>query len=89
MFCNIIFSTDYIVMAASRLLRALAAFVILLFLAAGSRTSYWSGCIKAATMICQQIFSVLALVIFFLKILLKSTSKSFFSFWRRDRVLEL
>ena len=40
---------------------------------------------KAPTVICQQIFSILALVIFLLKILLKSASKSFF-FWlsRRD-----
>ena len=45
---------------------------------------------KAATVICQQIFSILALVIFLLKILLKSASKSsFFSLWRRDPVLEL
>ena len=33
---------------------------------------------KAATEICQQIFSILALVIFLLKILLRSASKSFF-----------
>ena len=33
---------------------------------------------KAATVICQQIFSILALIIFLLKILLKSASKSFF-----------
>ena len=72
-------------MAASRLLRAVAAFVILLSFAAGSRKSYWSGCMKAATVICQQIFSILALVIFLLKILLKSASKIvFFSLWRRD-----
>ena len=31
---------------------------------------------KAATVICQQIFSILALVIFLLKILLKNVSKS-------------
>ena len=77
-------------MAASRLLLATAAFVILLSFAAGSRKSYWSGCMKAATVICQQIFSILALVIFLLKILFKSASKSsFFSLWRRDPVLEL
>ena len=58
-------------MAASRLLRAVAALVILLSFAAGSRKSYWSGCMKAATVICQQIFSILALVIFLLKFLLK------------------
>ena len=45
-----------IVMAASRLLGAAAACVILLSFAAGHRTSYWSGCIKAAIVICQQIF---------------------------------
>ena len=43
---------------------------------------------KAATEICQQIFSILALVIFLLKILFKSAS-IFFSLWRRDPVLEL
>ena len=74
-FCNSV-SADRIVMAASRLLPALAVCVILLSFAAGLRKSYWSGCMKAATMICQQIFSILALVIFLLKILLKSASKS-------------
>ena len=44
-FCN---SEDRIVMAASRLLRAVAAFVILLSFAAGSRKSSWSVCMKAA-----------------------------------------
>ena len=43
-------------MAASRLLRAVAAFVILLSFAARSRKSYWSGCMKAATVICPQTF---------------------------------
>ena len=46
-FCNSD-SADRIVMAASRLLRAVAAFVILLSFAAGSRKSYWSVCMKAA-----------------------------------------
>ena len=76
-FCNSV-SADRIVMAASRLLRAVAAFVLLLSFAAGLRKSYWSGCMKAATVICQQIFSILALMIFLLKILLKSASKSVF-----------
>ena len=76
-FCNSV-SADRVVMAASRLLRAVAAFVILLSFAAGLRKSYWSGCMKAATAICQQIFSILALVIFLLKLLLKSASKSSF-----------
>ena len=35
-------------MAASRLLRAVAACVILLSFAAGLRKSSWSGCMKAA-----------------------------------------
>ena len=74
-FCNSV-SADRIGMAASRLLLALAACVM--SLAAGSRKSYWSGCMKAATVICQQIFSILALMIFLLKILLKSASKSSF-----------
>ena len=76
-FCNSV-SADRIVMAASRLLHAVAVCVILLSFAAGLRKSYWSGCMKAATMICQQIFSILALVIFLLKILLKNASKSSF-----------
>ena len=88
-FCNSD-SADRIVMAVSRLLRAVAALVILVSFAAGSRKSYWSGCIKAATWICQQIFFILALVIFLLKTLLKSVSKSFFFvLWRRDPVVEL
>ena len=58
-FCNSV-SADRIVMAASRLLLATAACVILLSFAAGLRKSYWSGCMKAATVICQQIFSILA-----------------------------
>ena len=51
LFCNSV-SADRIVMAASRLLRAVATLVILLSFAAGSRKSYWSGCMKAATVIC-------------------------------------
>ena len=67
-----------IVVAASRLLGAAAACVILLSFAAEDRKSYWNGCIKAAKVICQQIFSILALIIFLLKFLLKSASKSSF-----------
>ena len=79
---------DRIVMAASRLLGTAAACVILLSFAAGHRKSYWSGCIKAAILICQQIFSILARIIFLLKIILKIASKSsFFSLWRRDPVV--
>ena len=51
MLCNCrIFPAVY--MVASRLLRAVAALVVLLSFAAGSRKSYWSGCMKAATWIC-------------------------------------
>ena len=68
-------------MAVSRLLGAAAACVILLSFAAEYRKSYWSGCIQAATVICQQIFAILALVIFILKVLLNCVSKpSFFRF---------
>jgi len=34
---------------------------------AGDRKSYWNGCIKAAKVICQQIFLILALIFFLLK----------------------
>ena len=34
---------------------------------------------KAATVVCQQVFSIFALARFLLKVLLKSGSKSFFS----------
>ena len=75
-FCNSV-SADRIVVAASRLLGAAAGCVILLSFAE-HRKSYWSGCIKAAKVICQLIFAILALVIFILKVLLKSVSKSSF-----------
>ena len=48
-FCNSV-SADRIGMAASRLLLALAACVM--SFAAGSRTSSWTGCMKAAKWIC-------------------------------------
>ena len=70
---------DRIGVAASRLLAAAAACVILLSFAAEDCKSYWSGCIQAAIVICQQIFANLALVIFLLKFLLKNASKSSFS----------
>ena len=57
-------SADRIVMAASRLLGAAAACVILLPFAAEDCKLYWSGCIQAAIVICQQISAILALVIF-------------------------
>ena len=83
-FCNSV-SADRIVMAASRLLGAAAVSVVYCFLAARHRKSYWSCCIMAAIAICQQVFSILAVVIFLLKIFLKSASKSsLFLLWRRD-----
>ena len=66
-------------MAASRLLGAAAACVILVSFAAGHRKSHWSGCIKAEIVICQQIFSILALLISF-QILLKKCFKIVFFF---------
>jgi len=87
-FCNSI-SRCRSVMAASKLLGAAAACVILLSFAAGHRKSYWSGCIKAAIIVCEQIFPILALEIFLVKFPFKSASKYFFSLWHRDPVLEL
>ena len=69
---------DRIGMAAWMLLGAAAACVILLSFAAEDGISYWSGCIQAAIVICQQIFALLAPLIFLLKILFKSASKSSF-----------
>ena len=65
-------------MAASRLLGTAAACVILMSFAAGHRKSYGSGRIKAAIVICQQIFSILALVIFVYKIPFKKCFKIVF-----------
>ena len=78
-FCNSV-SADRIVVAASRLLGAAAAYVILLSFEAEDCKSYSSGCIQVAIVICQQIFEILAIVIFLLlKILLKIAAKSSFS----------
>ena len=76
-FCNSV-SAARIGVAASRLLGAAAACVILLSFAAEDCKSYWSGCIQAANVICQDIFSFLAITIFLLKFLLKSASESSF-----------
>ena len=75
--CNSV-SADRIGVAASRLLAAAAACVILLSFAAEDCKSYWSGCIQAAIVICQQIFAILALVIFLLKSLLKMSQNRLF-----------
>ena len=50
-FCNPV-SADRIVAAASRLLGAASACVVLLFFAAGHRKSYWKGYINAAIVTC-------------------------------------
>ena len=52
-------SADRSAMAASRLLGAAAACVILFFFEAGPHKSHWNGCIKAAILICQQMESIL------------------------------
>ena len=67
-----------IVMAASRLLGAAAACVILLSFAAEDRKSYWNGCIKAAKVICQQFFLNFGANNFLFEIPFKSASKSSF-----------
>ena len=58
-------SADRIVMAASRLLRAVAVFVILLYFTPRFRKLYWSGCMKATITIYPQIFSILSYYCFF------------------------
>ena len=71
--CNSV-SADRIVMAASGLLLAVAACVILLSFAADDRKSYCSGCIKAEPNWFISRFSrFLVLIIFLFKILLKSS----------------
>ena len=89
MFCNSV-SADLIVMAASRLLRAVAAFVILLSFAAGSRKSYWSGCMKSCEMDLSADFLHFGASDFPSKNPFKKCFNIvFFSLWRRDPVLEL
>ena len=46
-------------LVCSTLLGAAAACVILVSFAAEDRKSYWSGCIQAAIVICQEIFAIL------------------------------
>ena len=76
-------------MAASRLLGAAAACVILLSFAAEDRKSYWNGCIKAAIVISAD-FPNFGANNFPFKIPFKKCFKIvFLSLWRRDPVLEL
>ena len=89
MFCNSV-SADRIVVAASRLLGAAAACVILLSFAAEHRKSYWSGCIQAAIVICRADFRNFHGRNFPFKNPFKKRFKIvFFLLWRRDPVLEL
>ena len=75
-------------MAASRLLRAVAAFVILLSFAAGLRKSYWSGCMRHSDLSAD--FLHFGVSDFPSKNPFKKCFKIvFFSLWRRDPVLEL
>ena len=53
------------------------------------RKSYWSGRIRAAMVICRQISSILALVIFLFKSFRKCFKIVFFLLWRRDPDWEL
>ena len=70
---------DRNVMIASRLLGAAAAFFLFTIVFCSSNCeSYWNGCYQAAIVICQQMFAILPLAIFLLKLILKSASKSFF-----------
>ena len=61
-----VFAHSSIVLTAQSLqeLTAQASFWPVSF-AAGHRKSYWNGCFKVAIAICHDIFSILALVIFF------------------------
>jgi len=59
---------------------AAAACVVLLSFVAERWESYWSGCIKVGIVICQQIFSILVLVLFLLQFLLKKLqNRTFFA----------
>ena len=71
---------DRNVMAVSRLLGTAAACVVQLSFGAGHRKTYWNVCIKAAIVICHEIFSILALAIFLFKFLLKMLQNRLFFF---------
>ena len=67
-------------MVTSRLLGTAVTCIIFFFFVIEHRKSYWSGCIKVAILICQQIFSILALalVIFLIEIFKKIFQNYFF-----------
>ena len=89
-FCNSV-SADRSGMAASRLLLAAAACVILLRFAAESRKSHCNGSVRRVKgALGNSLFWILAPMIFLLKFLLKRASKSsFFRFGVEIPVLEL
>ena len=64
--------TDCTASAASRFLAMAPACIGRVSFATMRRKSYWNGCIKAAMLICQQIYSIFALIIFLSKFLFKS-----------------
>ena len=78
-----------IVVAASRLLGATAACVILLSFSAENRKSYWSGCIQAARLMCQDFLNFGAGKFPFKIPFTKCFKIVFFVLWRRHPVLEL
>ena len=72
-------------MAASRLLRAVAALVILLSFAAGLRKSYWSGCMEGCHSDLSADFLHFGASEFPSKHPFRKCFKIvFFSLWRRD-----
>ena len=88
-FCDSV-SADRRGMAASRLLLAAAACVILLRFAAESSKSHCNGCVRRVNGALVAKFFDLAPMIFLLKFLLKRASKSsFFRFGVEIPVLEL
>ena len=76
-------------MAASRLLHAVAACVILLSFAAGLRKSYWIGCMKAATVISADFLHFGASDFPSKNPFKKCFEIAFFSLWHQDPVLKL
>ena len=82
-------SADRIVVAASRLLGASAACIILLSFAAEHRKSYWSGYIQAARLMSADFRNFGASNFPFKNPFKKCFKIVFFLLWRRGPVLEL
>ena len=92
-FCNSTSRYRIVMAAASRLLGAAAACVMLLSFATGQCKSYWSGCIKLVIMFCHVLpadFLNFGAGDFRFKIPFKNWFNIvLFLLWRRDPVLEL